>query len=204
MEPVTPAVESILRAGRRLIAEQGPERFTFSAVAAAAGVSRPTLYRWFPTRADLIGAISLYEERAFDVGLQAVVAAHRGRRARLRAALRYIIHYLDESMLPQSMIDPSSVLGFMAESLDRHVDMLAQLLDDALLEIPAVQRGGISTQQAAEIFLRMAYSHYLVPHRDADGLLGSLLDFAGIAEKPARVAVAPGVRGSTSADGAGS
>jgi hypothetical protein len=34
--------------------------------------------------------------------------------------------------------------------------------------------------QAAEMFLRVAYSHYLVPHPDTDELLGTMRAFAGL------------------------
>ena len=34
--------------------------------------------------------------------------------------------------------------------------------------------------QAADVFLRVAYSHYLVPHPDAEELLASVRTFAGL------------------------
>ena len=42
-------------------------------MAGAAGISRPTLYRWFPTKEELLAAISAYEEERFDIGLQRVI-----------------------------------------------------------------------------------------------------------------------------------
>ena len=69
--------EAILAATRRAIVERGPDKLTLSAIAAAAGVSRPTLYRWFPTKNDLLAAISGYEEEQFDLGLRVVIGAHR-------------------------------------------------------------------------------------------------------------------------------
>jgi AcrR family transcriptional regulator len=179
--------ESILHAARRAIATRGPERLTMSAVAAAAGVSRPTLYRWFPTKADLLGAIRAYEESQFDIGLQAVLDAHRSPRRRLDAALRYLMTYLDESMMREAIAaDPTFALEGLADSLGPHTEILARLLGDALDEVPAVRARRLSREQAAEIFLRMAYSHYLIPHEDAVTLLGTLRDFAGMTHKNAR------------------
>jgi TetR/AcrR family transcriptional regulator, repressor for uid operon len=163
---------------------------TLSAVAAAAGISRPTLYRWFPTRADLLSAITAYEEQQFDIGLQVVIDAHRTPRRRLDAALRYLVNYLEESMMPDPIgSDPAFALGSLARSLEPHVEILARLLGEALEEVPSVRAGTLSREQAAEMFLRLAYSHYLVPHPDTDVLLTSVRDFAGLPRRNARVLV---------------
>ena len=82
------SVDAILEATRRVIAERGPGKFTMSAIAAAAGVSRPTLYRWFPTKDALLEALSAYEEQLFDARLRAVIEAQRSPGRRLDAALR--------------------------------------------------------------------------------------------------------------------
>jgi AcrR family transcriptional regulator len=45
---------AILAATRRLLLENGYHRLTFEAVASAAGTSRSTVYRWWPTRGTLV------------------------------------------------------------------------------------------------------------------------------------------------------
>jgi AcrR family transcriptional regulator len=181
-------VESILEAARSAIAERGPGKLTLSAVAGAAGISRPTLYRWFPTKEDLLAAISTYEEERFDIGLQRVIDAHRAPKRRLDAALRYLMNYLDESTMPDPIgVDPEYALQSLAASLTPHVEILSRLLGDALLEVPAVQAGALTPEEASELFLRMAYSHYLVPHADAEVLLAMMRDFAGISRRSARL-----------------
>jgi AcrR family transcriptional regulator len=45
---------AILDATRRLLLERGYHRLTFEAVASAAGTSRSTVYRWWPTRGALV------------------------------------------------------------------------------------------------------------------------------------------------------
>lgn len=55
--PRDPAVEiRILEVTLRLLAEQGYSRMSIDEVAAAAGASKPTLYRRWPTKADLATA----------------------------------------------------------------------------------------------------------------------------------------------------
>jgi AcrR family transcriptional regulator len=188
MSPHSGTVESILEAARTAIAERGPGKLTLSAVANAAGISRPTLYRWFPTKEDLLAAITIYEEERFDVGLQLVIDANRAPKRRLDAALRYLVNYLDESMMPDPIgVDPEYALKSLATSLGPHIEILSRLLGDALLEVPAVRSGALTAEQAAEMFLRMAYSHYLVPHPDSDLLLAMMRDFAGISRRTARL-----------------
>ena len=182
--PISETAETILQAARLAMAERGPGTLTMSAVAAVAGISRPTLYRWFPTKADLLAAVSAYEEVLFDIGLQVEIDAHRSPRRRLDAAIRYLVSYLDESMIPDPIsVDPVFALESIARSLPPHVETLVRLLGDSLLEIPAVSQGILSKEQGAEMLLRLAYSHYLVPHSDPNELLAMVRKFAGISRR---------------------
>ena len=58
-----------------------------------------------------------------------------------------------------------------------------RLLGDAFEAVPAVRLGHLSREQAAELFLRLAYSHYLVPHPDPELLLANLRSFAGLSRR---------------------
>ncbi len=53
-----------------------------------------------------------------------------------------------------------------------------------------MRSGALSRDQAAEMFLRLAYSHYLVPHPDTEDLLATMRGFAGLG--PRRVSRAVG------------
>jgi AcrR family transcriptional regulator len=174
----------ILQAARRTIRARGPEKLSMSAVAAEAGVSRPTLYRWFPTKALLLGAITAYEVEQFDAGLEQLAERHRDPGDRLDAALRYLVTYLDETLGADSIrVDADSALQGLNDSLRSHVTSLARMLGDALDEVPAVRSRQVTREQAAEVFLRLAYSQYLVPNSDAEDLLATMRAFAGL---PAR------------------
>jgi AcrR family transcriptional regulator len=183
----SPTPDVILEAAGRAIAARGSGKLTLSAVAAAAGVSRPTLYRWFPSKADLLTALTAYETKRFDAGLQSAVAAHRAPARKLDAALRYLITYLDESLGAEAIgVDPEFALQGLANELAPHVDALVRLLGDAFAQVPAVRTRALSREQAAEIFLRLAYSHYLVPHSDSEVLLAAMRSFAGLPRRSMR------------------
>ena len=182
--------EVILAAALRTIRARGPEKLSMSAVAAEARVSRPTLYRWFPTKALLLGAITAYEVEQFDVGLQELADQHHDPGRRLDAALRYLVTYLDETLGTDSIrVDPEFALQGLNDSLEPHVTSLAGVLGDALDEVPAVRTGLVTREQAAEMFLRLAYSQYLVPDPSAEELLATMRAFAGLPARHRRATV---------------
>lgn len=177
----TTSAELILAATRRAIAAKGPGKLTLSEVAAAAGVSRPTLYRWFPSKDALFTALTEYERAQFDAGLRGEIEAQQMPAQRLDAALRYLFTYLDESMGHDPIgVDPAFALRSLNDSLRAQVETLVRLLGPSLDQVPAVGTKAMSRAQAAEMFLRVAYSHYLVPNADTEGLLTSMRTFAGL------------------------
>lgn len=181
MPTPTTSAEQILAAARRAIVEKGPGKLTLSAVATAAGVSRPTLYRWFPTKADLFEALTEYERGQFDEGLKAEIAAHRSPAKQLDAALRFLVNYLDGSLGPDPIgSDPAFVLQSLSESLPAQVETLVRLLGPLLDQVPAIRTKELSRAQVAELFLRVAYSHYLVPHPHPAELLAIMRTLAGL------------------------
>jgi len=180
------SVEAILAATRRVIAARGPERLRMSAIAAAAGVSRPTLYKWFPTKTELLEALTTYEEQVFDARLREAIEAQRAPGRKLDAALRLLVTYLDGLMGPDPIgADPAFALQSLASSLGPQTTSLVRLLGDAFEAVPAVRRRHLSREEAAELFLRLAYSHYLIPHPDPEALLANLRSFAGLTQRTA-------------------
>jgi AcrR family transcriptional regulator len=177
--------EAILAAAKRAIRGRGPEKLTISAVAAEAGVSRPTVYRWFPTKTLLLAAITAYEVGQFDIGLQALADANPDPARRFDKALRYLVTYLEDSMGSDAIkADPAFSLQSLADSLEPHIESVARVLGDALDEVLMVRTGAVTREQAAEMLLRVAYSHYLVPAPDPEALLTTMRAFVGLARPP--------------------
>lgn len=56
--------EAIIAAARDLLEERGYAGFSFDEVARRAGAGKPTLYRWWPTRADLLMEVYSAEKAA--------------------------------------------------------------------------------------------------------------------------------------------
>lgn len=181
----TASADAIVAAACRLLAELGShDKLTLSAVAEAAGVSRPTLYRWFATREDLLAAISLHQEKRFYEGLVEALATEHTPAGRLDAALSYLVTYLDETFGPASpLIEPGVTVRSLTASLPKQRATWVRLVGDALARVPAVRAGEISDEQAAELFLRLAYSHYLIPSPEPEVLLQCMRSMAGLRVK---------------------
>lgn len=79
------AKDAILGAARELLAEGGPGAVTMEAVAARAGVGKPTVYRWWPDR-HAVAMAALMETDAQPTR----IAARRSAIAALREQLRAI------------------------------------------------------------------------------------------------------------------
>jgi AcrR family transcriptional regulator len=178
------SAEAILEATRRVIAERGSRKLTLSAIAATAGLSRPTLYRWFPTKEVLLEALTSYEEERFDLRLQAVIEKQPTPARRLDAALQFLVTYLEGLMGPDPIgADPGFALQSLASSLAPQTASFVRLVGDGFDAVPAVRLGHVSREQAAELFLRLAYSHYLVPHPKPELLLASMRSLAGLSRQ---------------------
>ena len=182
MEERTTSANAIVAAACRLLAELGShERLTLSGVAEAAGVSRPPRYRWFAPREDLLEAMSLRQEERFYEGLAGALVVRNTPAERLDAALAYLITYLDERFGTQSLMrEPGFVVRSLAASLHKQRATWVRLLGDALERVPAVRAKDLSVEQAAELFLRLAYSHYLIPSPEPEVLLQCMRSMAGL------------------------
>jgi AcrR family transcriptional regulator len=67
----------ILAATAEVLAKNGHTKLNLSDVAVQAGVSRPTLYRWFASKRELLDAFGRYEREAFDDGISRATVGFR-------------------------------------------------------------------------------------------------------------------------------
>ena len=108
-----PAFDRLLRAGRELYARDGFAATSLDAVAAAAGVTKGSLYHHFTSKSDLFEAVFEEEARALSEHVAAVVARKRDAWEGAYAGIRA---FLDRSQEPGvqriMMLDAPSVLGW--------------------------------------------------------------------------------------------
>jgi len=160
--------QRILAATAEVLGRNGMTKLSLSEVALQARVSRPTLYRWFASKRDLLDGFVVWERQFYE---RAVADATAGLPAaeKLDAALRVIVEY-QQSYPGLRMIDiePAHVIKRLSRviPLMRHrLERLAPGPDPALAVATAV---------------RVAVSHYLVRSDDDDDFLNQLRHAARI------------------------
>ncbi len=160
--------QRILAATAEVVSRNGKRKLSLSDVAGQAGVSRPTLYRWFASKEELLSAFSRYERQSFESGLAVATAGLKGV-DRLDAALRFIVDY-QKSYSGVRMVDiePEHVIAEFSHVLPQMREGLQRLLPGP---------GGAVKAATA---IRVAISHYLVRSDDADQFLAQLRHAVGI------------------------
>ncbi|KWX22083.1 MULTISPECIES: TetR/AcrR family transcriptional regulator [Mycolicibacterium] len=154
--------ERILVATAEVLGSNGMTKLSLSEVASQAGVSRPTLYRWFASKQDLLDAFVVWERSYFE---QAVAKASAGLPAaeRLDAALRITAEY-QRSYPGLRMVDiePEQVIRRLAQIIPLMRERLERL------------SSGPDASLAAATAVRVAISHYLVRGDDDEDFLAQL------------------------------
>jgi AcrR family transcriptional regulator len=146
----------LLEATFEVLSRDGPRRLSMSAVAASAGVSRVTLYRWFPSKETLLQAFGVYEQQKYDAGMADAVAGLSGD-ARLKAVLRFIVDFQHTYSLRRIVdVEPEHVVHQMTRVMPIMRDRLLPHFPDS------------DGRVVASVVTRIALSHALIPDDDPE------------------------------------
>ena len=168
IEDDTSTRHRILVATSEVLKRNGQTKLSLSEVALQAGVSRPTLYRWFASKEELLDAFGLFERHVFDNGISKATAGLRGT-DKLDAALRFIVEYQQSySGVRVIDIEPEVTIGQLTEVIPVMRARLQRLLS------------GPNAAVKAATAIRVAVSHYIVRSDDADQFLAQLRHAVGI------------------------
>jgi AcrR family transcriptional regulator len=160
--------QRILSATAEVLGRKGMTKLSLTEVALQASVSRPTLYRWFASKEELISAFSVWERESYERGVVDATADLSGRE-RLDAALKFIVEYqLSYPGLRMVDIEPALVI----ERLSRVIPLMRERLERLL--------PGPHGEQAAATAVRVAVSHYLVRSDDDERFLAQLRHAVGL------------------------
>jgi TetR/AcrR family transcriptional regulator, repressor for uid operon len=162
--------ERILRATFKVLCRSGYGKFNLSDVAAQAGISRPTLYKSFSSKDELLAAFSEFEVRLLREELHRAIDGHTGRE-RLDVLLQFLADfYRSYPMRGLVEIEPGLVLAQLATALPVLVELIAPVLHGQVAEPETV----------AMALARLSFCHYLVPGYDDNRLLDQLRAAAGV------------------------
>ncbi|MGE2690747.1 TetR/AcrR family transcriptional regulator [Mycolicibacterium pulveris] len=160
--PDIPTRERLLAATAEVLGRHGMTKLSLSEVAQEAGVSRPTLYRWFASKRELLDAFVVWEREYYERAVTEATAdlpPHE----RLDAALRVIVDY-QQSYPGLRMIDiePEQVI----KRLSRVIPLMQYRLERLAT--------GPDAKLAVATAVRVAVSHYLVRADDDEDFLAQV------------------------------
>jgi AcrR family transcriptional regulator len=171
----SPTEVRILTAALGLIGRRGVRRLGMQEIAEAAGVSRGTLYRYFPSRDDVLAAAADFDEQRFSSGADEVLASVSDPEQRISAFMAYAFEFI-RSHSARSLFEsePGFVLSYLLDHLPALRGELILRLGDALNSVPAVKRGDLDREQLADVIVRLFASSWIMPESDERTLVDSI------------------------------
>jgi len=173
--------DRILDAAQRLVFRTGARKMSLSDVATLAGVSRPTIYRYFVSKEELIDALGKRERRRFGAAMDKATSGVVGI-ARLEAAVDVVATFVEDQP-PGRLLDLEP--GFAHEQMAQALPMLTEVLmvvlrrwarEDA--SAPPVNPG-----DRAGAIARTALSHYIFPDTDRTAARRQIRAAAGLSSR---------------------
>jgi TetR/AcrR family transcriptional repressor of uid operon len=175
--------QRILAAAAEVMGRNGMTKMSLSEIALEAGVSRPTLYRWFASKKDLLDAYVVWERSLYERAI-ATATAGLAPSEKLDAVLR-VIAAGQQSYPGLRVVDVEPALV---------IDRLSQVIPPMRAGLERLMPGARGTQAAATV-VRVAISHYLVRSDDADEFLAQLRHAARVKRPPRTHTGPPAIAG---------
>jgi AcrR family transcriptional regulator len=155
--------DRILDAAGRLVLTMGARKLSLSDVATLAGVSRPTIYRYFASKEDLIEALGAQVRRRFDTAMERAMSGVTGL-ARWEAAVDVVVIFMEDQPPGRQLdLDPGFAHGQMARALPMITEKLTAVLQQCVREDGDA---ALSNRGLAGAVARVALSHYIFPDTD--------------------------------------
>jgi AcrR family transcriptional regulator len=174
--------DRILDAAQRIVFRTGARRMSLSDVATLAGVSRPTIYRYFVSKEELIDALGKRERRRFDIAMDKAMSGVVGV-ARLEAAIDVVATFV-EVQPPGRLLDlePGFAHEQMAQALPTLTEGLTVVLQRCVREDAFA--AAVDPRDLAGAIARTALSHYIFPDSDRHAARRQIRAAAGLSGHP--------------------
>ena len=166
--------ERILTAALGLIGRRGVRRLGMQEISEAAGVSRGTLYRYFPSKDHVVAAAADFDEVRFGAGLDEALASV-GDGGRMAAFLSYVFEFI-RTHPARSLFEtePGFVLSYLLDRLPNLRRQLAVRLGPEMDAMPAVRDGRLTREEVADLVARLFVSSWIIPETDHGALVRAL------------------------------
>jgi len=168
--------DRILEGALLAMGRVGMRRLTMSDVSERAGLSRGTVYRYFPSKEDLLAVLAEYERDRFSDGLRKALDGVPEDDMHLGLVAEYILTYLRQHPALTLLIDtePAFVLGFLSQQLPVFRRITEELIDPVMRNAVPVRGGVVTVTELNELLLRVVLSVFLVPGENRESVVGAL------------------------------
>ena len=154
------------------IGRHGLRKLGMTDVAAAAGVSRGTLYRYFGSRDALLEALFEYERHRFQAAVNQVLADVPPGIPRLEAHIQFVLEYLREHPALARLVEnePRYGLSFLESHYPSFRNATAAILEPIVESSDgALEELGVTLEVASDLLFRILLSFFLFrPDEDVE------------------------------------
>ena len=163
--------QRILAATAEVLGSNGTTKLSLSKVAERAGVSRPTLYRYFAGKRELLDAFATWERQLYERAIAQAIADVPAQQ-KLDAALQVIVQYqLSYPGMRMVDVEPGQVI--------RRLSRVVPLMRERLQRLCT----GPEAELSAATAVRVAISQYLVHSDDSADFLAQLRHAARVEDQ---------------------
>lgn len=166
----------ILDAAFHAVADFGLSRLTMEDVGSRAGLARQTLYRYFPTKDDLLLALVLREEERFLDGVRSAFAANPELDEAIEDAVTFVLRYARRHPLLDRLLETDSelLLPYLTTRAGPVVTRAREVLEELLRE--KIGKGDPQDiVAAADMAVRLLISYTTTPPSEPPEHLGRVL-----------------------------
>lgn len=154
----------IFKGAQVALAQYGLGKLTMNDVCRAAGVSRATVYRYFPGREELLKELSLWEEACFVEDLtESVSNAEPAKRFKILMDRLAAIPQDYPTLLPLLENDPGYVLSNLRILFPTILEHSRKLMAPLVTDTWNTAESNLTVDALVECFLRLALTTYLFP-----------------------------------------
>ena len=170
--------DRILEGALEALGRVGFRHLTMAEVSERAGLSRGTVYRYFPSKDDLLAVLAVYEQDRFANGLRQAVEARveSSLPLSIEVVAGYILDYLRRhpALTLLTETEPAFVLAFFRRQLPEFRRICEDLVAPAIASSAVVRSGVVTVTELSEVLLHVVLSVFLVAGEKPDDMEGSL------------------------------
>jgi AcrR family transcriptional regulator len=163
-------VERILDGALIALARRGARKLSMSDVGQETGISRGTLYRYFSSKDQLLGAIAAHVENSMKNELVRSVEARPALEDRITVVLEALLGFGSNhpEALQVIVVEPEYGIQFIRRVFPDFVAVVEGLLVPALERTEVVRSGSMTCGQLSELLLRVTSSTFFIPSAESD------------------------------------